>query len=143
MKIRFITRFTLHSFIAMAISWVVSIVIIVSFDGTGDYNEMVSYGALFSGFVLLTWGAMIFPFVWFINDILKRSSMRIYFPFLSLFYALFAFLVGMSIFLDVKTALNMLIKFNILAVTAGLIGFLWGLLYMLLYLFEHRRSYAN
>ncbi len=143
MKIRFFSRFTLHSLIAMAISWVISVILVVTYDGLGKLNEMLDYGMLWSSFVLITWTFFIFPIVKFINLLLHKSRLRIYFPIFTAFYSLIIFVIVFSFVLDMKIAINMIVKGNIFAITAGLIGGLWGVLYMLLYMFEIRRAYVS
>lgn len=137
------SRHSLHSLLSMLISWVLASVLSVLYDGTGSLSEMISYAMLVLSFVAITWIVGIFPFVHWFNKFLHKQANRIYFPLLSTGYATIVFALLLSVLLGIDTAFAVFKRLDVLVITAALIGCLWGILYLLMYMAYRRGRYTN
>lgn len=142
MDTRFFSRFTLYSFVALLISWIVSSLVVALISGIFIFKELVSYAVLVFSFILIAWSVFIFPLMYFINRLLLIQVLRAYFPLIAMLYGVFVYALFFSIIVSPALMWSTLFT-QPLAASAGLIGGLWGLIYEVFYVYERRRNFVN
>jgi hypothetical protein len=138
-----LSRHTIHSLIAMLLSWLLSSAISLLIEGTWEINVLITYAQMVFGFVGIGWMFGVLPFMHLYNRFLKQNRNRFLFPFLSVFGSLLIFSILISIFMGIGVMYSIVRSVNIFLVTSGLVGGFWGLFYVSIYMYYTRTLYTR